>query len=73
MGFKFKILKAVDEEMSSQIDSEGKVIYGMQLEGARWAEERSELDEALPKVRTQKSYCYKSGKLIAFLLKTFRH
>ena len=48
-------------------------IYGMQLEGARWAEERSELDEALPKVRTQKSYCYKSGKLIAFLLKIFRH
>lgn len=59
MGFKFKILKAVDEEMSSQSDSEGKVIYGMQLEGARWAEERSELDEALPMVRIHAQYAAK--------------
>ena len=50
MGFQFKILKAVDEE-KSQIDSEGKVIYGLHLEGARWAEDKNELDEALPRVR----------------------
>ena len=29
-----------------------KVIYGLHLEGARWAEEKGELDEALHKVRT---------------------
>ena len=54
VGFQFRILKAVDEE-KSHIDFEGKVIYGLHLEGARWAEEKGELDEALHKVRTNES------------------
>ena len=48
VGFEFEVLEAADEEKSH---TGGKVIYGLQLEGARWAEERGELDEALPKVQ----------------------
>ena len=51
VDFRFEILKAVDEE-KTQFDIEGKVIYGLHLEGARWAEEKSELAEALHRVRS---------------------
>ena len=51
MDFQFRILRAADEE-KSHIDLEGKVIYGLHIEGARWAEEKGELDEALHKVGT---------------------
>ena len=51
VDFQFGILRAADEE-ESHIDLEGKVIYGLHIEGARWAEEKGELDEALHKVRT---------------------